>query len=101
MNELHQAHAQNTVIGTGWFATMMSLFAVISPESVKEWAAVAQMLAIGGFTLYLTLRKQYESANRESLLEQVENMKAALEEAAAERAALKAQIEAKPSQPKA
>ena len=58
------------------------------------------MLAIGGFTLYLTLRKQYEAANRESLLEQVENMKAALEEAAAERAALKAQIEAKPSQPR-
>ena len=94
MNDLHHGHAQSTVIGTGWFATMLSLFAVISPEGVKEWAALAQMLAIGGFTLYLTLRKQWEAANRDSLLEQIDAMKAALDEAAIERAQLKARVEA-------
>ena len=93
MSDLAHTATSNTVIGTGWAATGVSLLAMISPEDVREWAALAQFLAIGGFTLYLSLRKQWETANRESLLARVQLLSETLDEAKAERQELAAKIE--------
>ena len=92
MSDFHHSITQQTVIGTGWVATGASLLAMISPDGVKEWAALAQVLAIGGFTLYLTLRKQYEQANATSLLAKIDELTQELEQAKQERAKLASRI---------
>ena len=85
VSDFHHHVTQQTVIGTGWVATGATLLAMISPDGVKEWAALAQVLAIGGFTMYLTLRKQYEQANATSLLAKIDELTEELTQAKQER----------------